>query len=189
VPLTAAESAALPPPKKGYRQQTHRLEYTCDEAAALAESKHDGVYALVTTAPLTQNCDDLFSQYKRQTYVERGHHELKTPLAVTPIFLKTPRRIEALASLLFVALQAYMTIERLYRQRVADDAGPQERRMTAEKILRKFGTCSLTVSEQPYGELVSVIALSPEQKRILNQLSLSTPTKILQQVLDPPPTS
>jgi transposase len=189
VPLTAAEIAALPPPRKGYRKQTHRLDYSCDEAAALAESKHDGVYALVTTAPLTQNCDDLFSQYKRQTYVERGHHELKTPLAVTPIFLKTPRRIEALASLLFVALQAYMTIERLYRQSVADEAGPKERRMTAEKILRKFGTCSLTVSERSYGNLVSVTALSPEQKRILHQLSLSTPAKILTQVLDPPPTS
>jgi transposase len=189
VPLTAAEVAALPPPRKGYRQQTHRLEYAFDEAAAQAESKHDGIYALVTTAPLTQNCDDLFSQYKRQTYVERGHHELKTPLAVTPIFLKTPCRIEALVSLLFVALQAYMTIERLYRQNVAADERPYEQRMTAEKILAKFGTCSLTVSERDYGELVSVTALSAEQKRILNQLSLSTPAKILQQVLEPPPTS
>jgi len=189
VPLTAAEIAALPPPRKGFRKQTHRLEYSFDEASAAAESRHDGIYALVTTAPITQSADDLFSEYKRQTYVERGHHELKTPLAVTPIFLKTPRRIEALASVLFVALQAYMTIERLYRQSVASDAAPSESRMTAEKILRKFRVCGITVRQREYGDLVSATTLSREQRRILHQLSLPTPAKILRQVFDPPPTS
>jgi transposase len=189
VPLTEAERAALPPPKKGFRQQTHRLEYSFDEASAEAESRHDGVSALVTTAPLSYSGDALFTEYKRQTYVEREHHELKTPIAVTPIFLKTPRRVEALVSLLFVALQAYMTIERLYRQQVASDAGPLERRMTAEQILRKFRVCGLTVRQHAYGELVCATKLSPEQHRILNQLSLLTPAKILTKTLEPPPTS
>jgi Domain of unknown function (DUF4277)/Transposase DDE domain len=188
-PLTEAAIAALPPPRKGYRKQTHRLEYSLDEAAVQAECGHDGIYALVTTAPLTQSGDDLFSEYKRQIYVERGHHELKTPLAVTPIFLKTPRRVEALVSLLFVALQAYMTIERLYRQSVASDAAPSERRMTAEKILRKFRVCGITITQHEYGELVSVTKMSPEQRRILDQLSLPSLLKILTKVLEPPPTS
>jgi transposase len=188
VPLTAAEVAALPPPRKGFRRQTHRLEYSFDETSAQAESRHDGVSVLVTTAPLALSGDALFTEYKRQTYVERGHHELKTPLAVTPIFLKTPQRVEALVSLLFVALQAYMTLERRYRQSVAVDAGPLEHRMTAEKILRAFDVCSLTVQVHSYGERISVARLSREQRRILDQLSLPTPARLLVKIHGPPPT-
>jgi transposase len=189
IPLTDAESAALPPPHKGFRKQTHRLAYSLDEASVQAESRHDGIYALVTTAPLTWSGDALFTEYKRQTYVERGHHELKTPIAVAPIFLKKPHRVEALISLLFLALQAAMTLERLYRQRVPSEAPPAERRMTAERILRKFRVCGVTVTQTVLGELVRAAALSAEQRRILNHLSLPTPAKILQKILEPPPTS
>jgi transposase len=189
VPLTEAERAVLPPPKKGFRRQTHRLEYSLDEASAKAESRHDGVSALISTAPLTYSGDALFTEYKRQTYVEREHHELKTPLAVTPIFLKTPQRVESLVSLLFVALQTYMTIERLYRQSVACDAGVLEQRMTAERILRKFRVCCVAVQERAYGELITAAQLSTEQRRILQQLSLPTPAKLLTKIHDPPPTS
>jgi len=187
-PLTEAESAALPPPRKGYRRQTHRLDYAFDEASAQAESRHDGIYVLVTTAPLTYSGDALFTEYKRQTYVEREHHELKTPLALAPVFLKTPRRVEALVSVLFLALQAYMTMERLYRQRVPSDAAPSERRMTAEGILRSFRLCGLTVRDCPAGEVVSATALSANQRRILHHLSLPTPAKTLQKNLRAPPT-
>ena len=187
VPLSEAEQAALPPPAKGHRRQTHRLEFSFDQAAAEADERHDGIYALVTTAPLTWSGDALLTEYKRQTYVEREHHELKTPLAVAPIFLKTPRRVEALVSLLFLALQAYMTLERLYRQTTPVDAKPAERRMTAEKILKKFDVCGLIVEDQDYGELIQVASLTPAQRSILTQLSLATPTQILRKNLPPPP--
>jgi transposase len=188
VPLTAAERAALPPPAKGHRRQTHRLVYSFDRAAAEADAAHDGLFALVTTAPLTWSGDALLGEYKRQTYVERGNHELKTPLAVTPLFLKTPRRVEALVSLLFLALQAYRTLERLYRQTVPADAKASERRMTAERILKEFATCSLIVEEQGYGELVQVAGLTAVQRAILARLSLTTPMEILRRNLPPPPT-
>jgi transposase len=187
VPLTAAEQAALPNPAKGHRKQTHRLDYAFDQAAAADDAKHDGIFALVTTAPLTWSGDDLLTEYKRQTYVERANHELKTPLAVTPIFLKTPSRVEALVSLLFLALQAYMTLERLYRQTAPANAKLSERRMTAERILKKFTTCSLIVEQQAYGDLVEVARLNRVQRTILAQLSLATPTEILRKNLPPPP--
>lgn len=187
VALTAAEQAALPNPAKGHRMQTHRLVYSFDQVAAEADEKHDGIYALVTTAPLTWSGDALLTEYKRQTYIERENHELKTPLAVTPIFLKTPERVEALVSVLFLALQAYMTLERLYRQTVPANAKLSERRMTAERILKKFNTCSLIVEEQAYGDLVQVTRLNHVQRSILTQLSLATPTEILRKNLLPPP--
>ena len=188
VPLTDAEKALLPRPAKGYRTQTHRLEYAFDEASAKAEESHDGVYALVTTAPKTWSGDALFTEYKRQTYVERGHHELKTPLAVTPIFLKTPRRVEALVSVLFLALQAYMTLERLYRQKVPAGAAPAEQRMTAERIVRKFQACGILVESHGYGEVVRPTRLTMEQRGIMNRLSIETPAKIISRNLSPPPT-
>jgi len=188
VPLTAVEQEALPKPAKGHRKQTHRLVSSFDQAAAEEDAKHDGIFALVTTAPLTWSGDALLVEYKRQTYVERENHELKTPLAVTPIFLQTPSRVEALVSLLFMALQAYMTLERLYRQTVPANAKLSERRMTAERILKKFTTCSLIVEEQEYGDLVEVARLTHVQRTILTQLSLATPTQILKKYLPPPPT-
>ncbi len=189
VPLTEAEVAALPPPTRGYRKQSHRLAFSFDEAAAKAEEPYDGIYVLITTAPLSWSADALFTEYKRQTYVERGHHELKTPIAVTPVFLKTPERVESLVSLLFLALQAYMTLERMYRQSLPANAATAECRMTAERILRTFSVCGLCVEEHSYGELVYATRLSPEQRRILTQLSLMTPSQILQRNLAPPPTS
>ena len=187
VPLTEAEQATRPRPTKGHRSPTHRLVFSFDPAAAEADERHDGIYALVTTAPLTWSGDALLTEYKRQTFVEREHHELKTPLAVNPIFLKTPRRVEALVSLLFLALQAYMTLERLYRQSVPASAKPAQHRMTAEKILKKFDVCGLIVEHEPYGELVHVARLTTEQRSIFTQLSLATPTEILRKNLPPPP--
>jgi len=187
VPLTADEQALLPDPRKGHRRQTHRLVFSFDAAAAEADARQDGIYALVTTAPQTWSGDALLSEYKRQTCVEREHHELKTPLAVTPIFLKTPSRVEALVHLLFLALQAYMTLEHLYRQTTPTNAKPSERRMTAERILKKFDVCGLIVEQQEYGELVHAARLTREQRLILTQLSLATPTEILRKNLLPPP--
>lgn len=187
VPLTEAEQATLPNPAKGHRHQTHRLVYSFDPVAAEDEARHDGIYALVTTAPLTWSGDALLTEYKRQTYIEREHHEIKTPIAVTPIFLKTPSRVEALVSLLFLALQAYMTLERLHRQTVSPNAKPAEQRMTAERLLKKFEVCGLIVEQQPYGELIHMAKLTREQRLILTQLSLATPTEILRRNLPPPP--
>lgn len=187
VPLGEQEKAALPRPIKGRRLQTHRLLWSFDEAAAQAAERHDGISALVTTAPLKWTVDALFTEYKRQTYVERGHHEIKTPLAVTPIFLKTPCRVEALVSLLFVGLQAQMTLERLYRQTVAADAPARERRMTAEQLFRRFDNCGVLVEHHNYGELVHASGLTRQQRKTIHQLSFETPAKIISRTLPAPP--
>src|SRR6185312_12995434 len=99
-----------------------------------AASRYDGLAALLTTAPLQQSGDRLFSQFKEQNYVELSHHQWKSPLAVRPVFLKSPRRVEALVCLMQVALTAYQLLERLYRRSVADGAGAAERRRTSEGL-------------------------------------------------------
>jgi hypothetical protein len=187
VPLTEAEQVALPPPGRGCRRPTFRFHYEFDEAAAVAAAHYDGLSALVTTAPLEQSGDCLFTQYKEQNYVELGHHQWKTPLAVRPVFLKSVRRVEALVCLMQVALTAYQLLERFYRQSVPTEAAPSERHRTTESLLRLFRGYGLIKRRTRLGRVVHATRLTPEQTRVLGQLGLSTPAQLLAQVLAPLP--
>lgn len=187
VPLTPEERNALPTPKAGHRRATHRLEFCFDSAAAQADEPHDGLAVLVTTAPTTQSADLLFSQYKQQNYVELLHHQWKTPLAVSPVFLKSPRRVEALVCLLQIALQAYQVLERLYRQNVPPDQADAEKRLTTERMLRIFQVYGLYIERTSVGRVVHATRLSNRQKQILNRLGFPTPAQTLNRILAPPP--
>jgi transposase len=46
---------------------------------------------------------EVFFRYKGQYVVERRYGEFKGPLAVTPLFLKTSRRIAALITVICLA--------------------------------------------------------------------------------------
>ena len=187
IPLTEAEQAALPPPCRGCRQPTYRFHYVFDETAATTAASYDGLAALVTTAALQQSGDTLFTQYKQQNYVELGHHQWKTPLAVRPIFLKSVRRVEALVCLMQVALTAYQLLERLYRQSVPAAGAPSERHRTTESLLRLFRGYGLIVRQTRLGRVVHATRLTPEQTRVIRQLGFSTPAQLLAQVLAPLP--
>jgi uncharacterized protein DUF4277 len=177
--LTPAEQAALPPPGHGACRPTHRFVYHIDEAAAEADTRYDGLSVLVTTAPLSNSADSLFTKFKEQNYVELGHHQYKTPLAVAPVFLKSPRRVEALTCLLQIALQVYQMLERLYRQSVPADAPNQEKRMTAERLLRAFEVHGFITRNTPIGRITHPTPLTSQQQRILDQLHLPTPEALL----------
>jgi transposase len=189
VALTAAEQATLPEPGRGHRRASHRLEFHFDAAAAAAAERHDGLSVLVTTAALQTSADQLFTEYKQQAYVELLHHQNKTPLAVSPIFLKTPKRIEALVCLLQLALQAYQVLERLYRQQTPVEAPPSEKRMTAERLLRAFASYSLTVRGITLGEVVEASRLTTRQRDILWRLGFATPRQLLAHQLPPEPSA
>lgn len=188
LPLTPAEQAACPAPGRGCRLPSHRFVYTVDDAAALADTQYDGLSVLVTTAPRTDSADSLFRQFKEQNFLETGHHQFKTPLAVSPVFLKSPRRVEALVCLLQIALQAYQMLERLYRQSVSADAPPSEKRLTAETILRTFSVQGLLVEETPLGRVAHATQPTRRQRQILNQLELPTPAQYIAKHLLPVPT-
>jgi transposase len=187
VPLTPAEQAALPPPSRGCRRPTYRFRYEFDAAAAAAAAGYDGLSSLLTTAPRQQSGDTLFTQYKQQNYVELGHHQWKTPLAVRPVFLKSPKRVEALVGLMQVALTAYQLLERFYRQSVVAEAAPSERHRTTESLLRLFGNYGLIERRTRLGRVVHATRLTAEQARVLSQLGFPTPAQLLAQVLAPLP--
>jgi transposase len=185
VPLSADEQAALPPPARGCRRPIYRLVFHYDQAAAQADAADDGYHALLTTAPLTRSADTLFTEFKQQCYVEQSHHQWKTPLAVRPLFLKSPERVEALVYLLKIALTAYHLLQRLYRQALPDDAPVSERRLTAEGILRVFRVCPLVKEATPWGCVVHPVQLTQRQRRILSRLHFPTPAQTLARRLPP----
>src|SRR5262249_39335706 len=187
VALTPQEQAALPPPGAGCRKPRHRFEFTFDAAASEADARYDGLSVLFTTAPL-QSADELFTIFKEQNYVELLNHQMKTPLAVRPVFLKSPHRVEALVTLLQIALQVYQVLERRYRQTVPEDAPVSEQRMTAEALLRQFRVYGCIVTLEPVGRVVHATRLTSRQRQILNQLSLPTPAQTLRRLLHPVPT-
>lgn len=179
VPLSSAEQAALPEPRKGYRRQTHRLVYTFDAAAAETAAAYDGLSALLTTTDPSKSADTLFTEYKQQAYVELGHHQFKTPLAVRPVFLKSPQRVEALVCLLAMALQAYQLLERIYRQNTSVNAPKAERLMTAEQMLKAFAVCGIIAHAVPFGQVLYPSRLKRKQSQILERLHFPTPQELL----------
>jgi transposase len=187
VPLTPAEQAALPPPGRGCRRPAYRFTFALDAAAAAAAAAYDGLSVLVTTAPRTQSADTLFSQFKEQNYVELGHHQWKTPLAVRPVFLKAPRRVEALVCLMQVALTAYQLLERFYRRNVPEGATTAEQRRTAESLLREFQSYGLIERRTWLGRVVRATQLTRRQQQILRQLGFPSAAQLLAQVLPPLP--
>jgi transposase len=187
ITLTTQELAALPPPPRCRRRPQYRLEFTFDADAARVDKRYDALSVLLTTAPLTQSADELFTKFKQQNFVELLHHQWKTPLAVRPVFLKSAQRVEALVCLLQLVLQAYQVLERCYRQTLANDATVAERRMTAETLLREFRVYGLIIAKTPLGRVVHATRLTSRQRRILAQLSLPTPATTLARILHPVP--
>jgi transposase len=179
LPLTAAEQAALPPPPPRCRRPRYRFVFHYAASAAEADAVYDGYSALVTTAPLSRSADVLFSQFKQQNYVELLHHQWKTPLAVRPVFLKSPKRVEALVCLLQIALTAYQLLERLYRQRIEPDAPAHMQRMTSESLLRQFRVYGLILSRSPLGRVVYATRLTTGQRNTLDYLGFATPAQTL----------
>lgn len=179
IPLSKKEREQLPPPGRGCKRPTHRFEFTYDQKAAERDAEYDGYSVLVTTASKAQSADLLFSKYKQQSYSELANHEFKTPLAVHPVFLKSPRRVEALVFLMMIALTLYFIIQRIYRQHVPQGAPTKEHRTTTQTILRAFNRYTLIIHRTRLGREVQPTRLTTRQKQILNLLGFDTPAQIL----------
>ena len=146
------------------------------------EAKSDGMFPLIT------NCRDLslaelLDHYKYQPCLERRHEQLKSGLAVVPMWLKNIGRIEAILLLYFIALLVRALLEREVRRRMTDQdlatipLYPEDRDCpapSAERILAIFGP--LERHRLLSGDrLVQTFEprLSPIQRRVLKLLGLS----------------
>ena len=98
------------------------LSWHFDQGALDAESATDGWYCLFTNLPVAEaDAAEVLRRYKGQEVVERRYGAFKGPLAVAPVFLKSNRRIEALLSVICLALLVFCLVERQLRQAIAPD--------------------------------------------------------------------
>jgi transposase len=189
VRLSKREQKNLPPRGRGCRQPTHRFEFTFDLKALKRDEQHDGYSVIVTTVPQNQgSADTLFTKFKQQNYSEQINRTFKRPLAVHPVFLHTPERVEALVFLMIAVLMLYYLVQRLYRQSVPDDATIKEKRTTTRTILEAFSSYTLLIHQTRVGREVQPTRLTTRQREILQQLGFSTPAQILSKRLPRPPT-
>jgi transposase len=98
------------------------LSWHFDESALAAEAATDGWYCLLTNLdPATVDAGGVLARYKGQEVVERRYGAFKGPLAVAPVFLKNNRRIEALLSVICLALLIFSLVEREVRRAIAPE--------------------------------------------------------------------
>ncbi len=96
------------------------LTWHFDDTALAAETATDGWYALLTNLdPDAADASEVLRRYKGQEVSERRYGNIKGPLAVAPMFLKSNRRIEALITVICLALLIFCLVERALRLAIA----------------------------------------------------------------------
>lgn len=106
-----------PGPKTVYHEKEiirFKLEYTINKDEVLKAARTDGIFPLITNSSI--DAADVLKKYKNQPYLEKRMYTAKSILKVAPVFLESPKRIEAMLFLYFAALMIVGLIERNIRK-------------------------------------------------------------------------
>jgi hypothetical protein len=154
------------------------LAFSRDEAAVAQASATDGLYALATNLSGRLSAMGVLRIYKDQSLVECSHRNAKGTLRVRPVFLHNDDRIEALVSIVGLALVVFGLIELALRRALGPDEVlegllPEGRaaRPTGRSILGAFQGLGLTYT--PNGIVLD--RLTSTQRRILELLEVPIP--------------
>lgn len=154
------------------------LTWSRNDAAIAAAARTDGIYALATNLPGRLTAAQVLRIYKDQPPVEVRHHDAKATLRVRPIFLHNDDRIDALVSIVGLALVVFGLIESDLRNALGPDEQlqgllPEGRaaRPTGRNILAAFQGFGLTYG--PDGIVLD--RLTRTQRRILELLDVPLP--------------
>jgi hypothetical protein len=161
----------------GERDGKPTLSWSRNKAAIAAASATDGIYALATNLPGRLNATTVLRIYKDQPLVECAHRNNKQTLRVRPIFLHNDDRIEALISIVGLALVVFGLIEIAVRDALGDSHLPgllpegRAARPTGRNLLAAFQGLGLTYT--PTGLVLD--RLTHTQRRILQLLNIAIP--------------
>ncbi len=152
-----------------------------DEAIAAAGAL-DGLYPLATNLPDPEgrrlSALDVLEVYKDQWIDEQRHRDLKQTLRIRPVFLHNDARIEALVTLIGVALLVFGLIEAELRAALGEGVAlegilPEGRsaKPTARAVLAAFEGLSVTYTARG----LVLDRLTKVQRVILAHLGISLP--------------
>jgi transposase len=185
--LSVEEQGERSLPGRVCKRPTHRFCFRFDKAVQEQDKQYDGLNALVTIT-MQLSVDELFTKFTQRTYAEHANHIFKGPLAVGPVFLKSPHRVEALVFLMMMNLTLYFVLPQTYRSTCAEDAPTKERRTTTRTILSEFNVFMLLITRTDSGRFVQPIQPNPTQRALLQRLTLSTHAQLLCNRRPRPPT-
>jgi transposase len=109
-----------PGPDTEYRRmeaRTYRVHFDEDGAAVATDALCDGLFPLVTNDE-SLSLEDALAKYKYQPFVEKRHEQLKSVFGVSPVWLKSPRRVASLLWLYFVVELVQALVEREVRRQM-----------------------------------------------------------------------
>jgi transposase len=124
------------PAKRSQPRRLYRIEAALErDEAAIDEAKRRAGRFILATNVLDHeeiSADKLLAEYKDQHSVERGFRFLKDPLFFTSsVFVKSPRRVAAIAMIMGLSLLVYALGERALRQAL-EEAGASIRHQTGK---------------------------------------------------------
>jgi hypothetical protein len=153
------------------------LAWSKNDTAIASASSTDGIYALATNLPGRLTAATVLRAYKDQPLVECAHRNNKQTLRVRPIFLHNDDRIEALISIVGLALVVFGLIEIELRNALGDEhlegLLPEGRsaRPTGRNILAAFQGLGLTYTTTG----IVLDRLTRTQRRIIDLLNITLP--------------
>ncbi|MGH3032744.1 MAG: IS1634 family transposase, partial [Gaiellaceae bacterium] len=163
--------------QSGERDGRPTLRFRRDQEAIERAALTDGLSALATNLPGRLSAQRVLRTYKQQWVVERRHRDLKQTLRVRPIFLQNDDRIEALVSVVGLALLVFGLIEAELRERLGEQEPPgllPEGRCgppTGRNILAAFQGLGLTYTANG----IVLDRLTETQRRIIELLEVDLP--------------
>ena len=162
----------------GEQEGKPTISWHRDEDAIAAASSSDGIYALATNLSGELTADALLRIYKEQSLVELRHRDFKGHLRVRPIFLHNDDRIEALVSIVGLALLIFGLVELDLREQLGSRQAmpgllPEGRsaRPTGRNIFSAFQGLGLTYTSQG----IRLDRLTTTQRQILSRLRIPLP--------------
>lgn len=132
-----------------------------------------GRFVLATNVlePETLTSEEMLSKYKGQQTVERGFRFLKDPMFLTDsVFLKSPKRIEALGLIMGLCLLVYTLGQRQLRQtlqQLQQTVPNQLGRPTQSPTLRWIFQCFQSIHVLVVGSTVQISNLTDERLSLL----------------------
>jgi len=165
------------------KRTTYRLTISLKprEQAVARARKQAGCFVLVSNEPEEAagglSSKELLRAYQDQHSVERNFGFLKDPVIVNALFLKSPRRIEALGLILVLALMVWRLMERTMRISLKESTSTvvgwdkrQTSRPTSFMMTTKFVS---VIVIRTAGQRFLAEPLDPVQERYLRILGLS----------------
>ncbi len=150
--------------------------YSIDEDELKSASRLDGKYILVTTLN-GWSADKVFETYRSRYLVEARMRNMKSEIAVRPVFLHDEGRIRALVFVSILALMVYSLIETLARR---SGMG----RVTTRRLLFVFQKISVIELRVKGGVKFRLVEdLTAAQGEILDRLKLKMPASYIKTVV------